>query len=190
MIAASKDAQEVILLDWLPCIHYQVQFQKDQEPTIWALIDLGSEINTMTLAYAKQLGLWTRKTSIRASLFRTFKIVIVGFQIEDKLDRVWFFQESFLLANTRMEIVLGMVFVTFSNANIQFREKELTWRFYITAEALPTTKQVELINKKEFAKTVLDEGFETFVVHVAALEAPLAGITIHHSREARISALI
>ena len=36
----------------------------------------------------------------------------------------------------------------------------------------------------------MDEKSETFVVHVAALEAPLAGMAIHPSRAAQISALI
>ena len=35
----------------------------------------------------------------------------------------------------------------------------------------------------------MDEEFETFVVHVAALEALLAGMTIHPSRAAQIAAL-
>ena len=77
-----------------------------------------------------------------------------------------------------------MPFLTLSNANIQFAAKELTWRSYTAAETLITTKWVELIDKKEFAKAALDEESETFVVHVAALEAPLAGMVIHPSREA------
>ena len=36
----------------------------------------------------------------------------------------------------------------------------------------------------------MDEESETFVVHLAALEALLAGMAIHHSRAAQISALI
>ena len=36
----------------------------------------------------------------------------------------------------------------------------------------------------------LDEGYETFVAHVAAMEAPLAGMTIHLSHKAQILALI
>ena len=64
-----------------------------------------------------------------------------------------------------------MLFLILSNTNIQFAEKKLTWRSYIAAKALPTTKQVELIKKKEFAKRLLDEKFETFVVHIATLKA-------------------
>ena len=130
MIEASKEALEVTL-DRVPCIHYPVQFRKDKGVTIQALFDLGSEVNAMTPAYAKQLDLQVRKTDVGApkingSLLRTFGMVIAGFQVEDKLDKAQFFQESFLLDETSMEVVLGMPFLTFSNANIQFAKKELT----------------------------------------------------------------
>ena len=117
-------------------------------------------------------------------------MVIADSQVEDKLDRARFFQESFLLAKTSIQVVLGIPFLALSNADIQFAEKELTWRFYIAAKALPTRKQVKLIDKKEFAKTALDEKSETFVVHVAAFEALLARMAIYLSRAAQILALI
>lgn len=62
MIGTSKEALEVIL-DPVLCIHYPVQFQKDKE-TVWALIDSGSKVNAMTLAYTKQLGRRTQKTDV------------------------------------------------------------------------------------------------------------------------------
>ena len=45
-------------------------------------------------------------------------MVIAGFQVEDKLGMARFSQESFLLAETSMEVVLGMPFPIFSNADI------------------------------------------------------------------------
>lgn len=88
-----------------------------------------------------------------------------------------------------MEVVLGMPFFTLSNADIQFAEKEIIWRFYTTKEDLFTTQRVELIHKKEFARAALDEEFKTFVVHVAALGASLVGMTIHPLQTAQIAAL-
>ena len=38
-----------------------------------------------------------------------------------------------------MEIVLNRLFLILNNADVQFVEKELTWRSYTTAKALPTT---------------------------------------------------
>ena len=94
-------------------------------------------------------------------------MVIANFQVEDKLGRAWFFQESFLLAETSTEVILEMFFFTFNNADIQFIEKKLIWRSYTAAEALPTTKQLELINKKKFAKVAFEES-KIFVIYVAA----------------------
>ena len=86
-----------------------------------------------------------------------------------------------------MEVVLGMLFLTLSNADVQFVEKKLTWRSYTITKALPTTKRVELINKKEFAKTVLDENFETFVINVTSLDLVPR---IHPERETQIAFLL
>ena len=47
-----------MILDRFSCIHYPVQFEKDKRVTIWSIIDSSSEINAITPAYAKQLGLW------------------------------------------------------------------------------------------------------------------------------------
>ena len=108
-------------------------------------------------------------------------MVLADFQVEDKLKRARFLQETFLLANIDAEIVLSMPFLIFRNVDVQFVEKKLTWRSYNTAEALPTTKRVELINKKKFAKAALDENSETFVVHVASLNLVPR---IHSNKEA------
>ena len=86
-----------------------------------------------------------------------------------------------------MEVVLGMPFLALSNANIEFTGLEkFTWGSYTTIEALPTTNRVELIDKKEFTKAASKEKSETFVVHVATLEAEAS---IHSSRTAQIATL-
>lgn len=107
-------------------------------------------------------------------------MAIAGFLLQDKLNRIWFFEETFFLVNTSMKIVLGMLFFTFSGADIWFTEKKLIWRSYMTTKALPITQKIELINKHKFAKTALDKAFKTFVVYVVALEIP-SGMTIHSS---------
>ena len=181
-------------LDRIPCIHYALHFQKNTAE-VKALIDSGSEVNAMTLAYASKLGLQVCQTNIGAQkidgfTLKTFGIVLASFQVEDKLRRARFFQETFSLADISVEVVLEMLFLILSNADIQFSKKELTWRSYTTAKALPTTKRVELIDKKKFVKAALDENSETFLVHVAALEAPLAEMSIHPDREAQIVSLL
>ena len=51
---------------------------------------------------------------------------------------------------------------------------------------MPTTKRVELMNKKDFAKVALDAESESFVVHISALEVLLSEMTIHLFKAAQI----
>ncbi len=156
-----------------------------------ALIDSSSKVNVITPAYAVELGLTTWKTSVGAQKIdglplETYSMALSWFSIQDSLKRVWFFEETFLLTDISIEIVLGMLFLSLSNANIEFAELEnLTWRLYTEAEALSTTSRVELIHKREFAKAALNKNSETFVVHVAALELPTA-MPIHVSRALQV----
>ena len=126
----------------------------------------------MSLAYAKKLGLNTRKTNVGAqkidgSTLETFGMVIADFQVEDKGGRPRFFQETFLVADIKFEVVLRMLFLKISNADVAFDEGILTWKSYITNKALPTTERVWLVNPKEFVIVALDADSETFVMHVA-----------------------
>ena len=99
----------------------------------------------MTPVYGAKLGLKVQKTDIGIqkvddSTFDTFGMVLVDFKVEDKLGKTQFFQEIFLIANITLKVIFGMLFLTLSNANVQFVEKEFTWRFYSITETLPTTK--------------------------------------------------
>ncbi len=78
-----------------------------------------------------------------------------------------------MLANTSIEMDLVMLFLAFSNADFKFGDEKLTWRFYTAAEALPTTSRVKFIDKRKFAKAVLDGNSEIFLIHVDALEVPI-----------------
>lgn len=72
-----------------------------------------------------------------------------------------------------------MLFVPFSNKNVEFAElRKLTKKFYITGETLPTIYWVKLIDKREFAIAILDKNFETYVIY----DANLGMILIHASR--------
>ena len=84
----------------------------------------------MHLVYATKLGLHTRKIDVGTqkidwSHLDTFGMVILDCSVKDKLGRVQFFQEIFLLANIDLEVVLEMSFLTLSKANIWFTEREL-----------------------------------------------------------------
>lgn len=98
-------------------------------------------------------------------------MVIAGYSLLDKLGKIWFFKEVFLLTDISKKVVLEMPFLTFSNTNIRFIEKELVSKSYTTTEALPSTKRVKLIDRKNFTTVALDENKETFIVYVVTLSA-------------------
>ena len=90
-----------------------------------------------------------------------YGMVIAAFSVTDKVNRVRFFKETFLVANVSPEVVFGILFLPLSGADVNFLGRELRWRTYTTQEALPTTKHVELVGKKEFAAATLDPEYET-----------------------------
>lgn len=55
----------------------------------------------------------------------TYKIVIAGFSIYNKLGKIWFFERIFLLANTSMKVVIEMLFFIFFDVDTRFAEKKL-----------------------------------------------------------------
>lgn len=126
----------------------------------------------MDLNFARKLGFYIWKTSImtqkiNSSALETFGIVITDFQVEDKVNRFRFFQETFLVVDIKFEIILGMLFLKLSNLNVLFYKKTLTQRTYTTNKAIPITKQVEIINKRDFIIAMLDTNSKAFVIHVA-----------------------
>ena len=77
--------------------------------------------------------------------------------LQISVDRVKFFEQTLLVSNVSPEIVLGMRFITLSGANVDFFGRELRWRTYTTEEALPTTKRVKLVGKKELQLQTLTQ---------------------------------
>ena len=104
-------------------------------------------------------------------MLETYEMVVAAFLVEDKANRIRFFEKTFLVANVSPEVVFGMLFLTLSDANVYFLGRELRWRTYSTKEALPTTRRVELVGKKEFAAAGLDAEHETYVVHVGSVSS-------------------
>ena len=142
-----------------------------------ALLDLGSKINVMHLAFTERLDLVVRAINVGAqkidgTTLETYGMVVAAFSVIDQANRIRFFEKTFLVANVSPDMVFGMPFFTLSDADIDFPKKKLWWRLYTIKEALSTTKQVKLVGKKEFAAAGFDPGYETFVVHVASLESP------------------
>ena len=127
-LVTETSKEDDVPLQRVLCVHYPIWFKKKE---VQALINSGSEVNAMTPAYASKLGLQIHRTNIGAqkidgSTLKTFGMVLASFQVEDKLRKAQFFQKTFLLADISAEVVLDMPFLTFSNTDVQFVEKELT----------------------------------------------------------------
>lgn len=105
--------------------------------------------------------------------------------MENKLSRAQFFQKTFLVTNTTLEGILEMPFFTLSNINIQFIKEEFTLRSYTIKKVLLTTSRVELIDKKKFAKTILDN-IKVFIVHVFSFRPK----SIYPNKKAQIAFLL
>lgn len=50
------------------------------------------------------------------------------------------------MANTSIEVVLGMVFLVLSNADVLFADKDLIWRISSPNKTLLTIKHVQIID--------------------------------------------
>ena len=70
----------------VPCIRYPINFGKK---SVSALLDSGSEVNVVHLAFAKELGLPIRLTDVGAqkidgTMLKTYRMVVAAFSVEDK----------------------------------------------------------------------------------------------------------
>ena len=113
-VTGAKEAPKVRILNRISCICYLAQFRKDKGKDVLALLDSGSEVNAMTLAYAIYLGLKMRVTNIglqkiNKSSAAIYGIVIAAFQVVNKLGRSRFFEETFLPAVMSIEVILDML---------------------------------------------------------------------------------
>lgn len=115
-------------------------------------LSITHEVNAILLAYTAKLGLKVRLTNIGAlkingSTLKMFGIVLASVQVVDNLGRAQFFQETFLLANIRIDVILDTL-----------------------AKPLPMIKRVQIINQKKFAAAALKLIEKAFVVHVCSLD--------------------
>lgn len=89
--------------------------------------------------------------------------------MDNKVGKSQFFKQIFLIVEISINIVQKMPFLILRNVEINFLERKLNGRSYITVKAFLTTKQFELAGKKEFTAIALDLDNETFVVYIAFL---------------------
>lgn len=76
MARASKEVQTedgAVQLERIRCIHYPIRFRKDFAD-VGALLDSGSDVNAMTLAFASKLGLKVCSTNVEAQKIDGFTL--------------------------------------------------------------------------------------------------------------------
>ena len=139
--SVTKDNKEAILvsvkeLEQITCIQYPIIFlggvtQDDIElDPVSALLDSGSKVNAMHPAFAERLSLVVQATNvgtqkIDSTIFETYGIVIAVFSVTDQVDKVRFFEETFLVVNVSPDVVFGMPFLSLSGADIDFPKRKL-----------------------------------------------------------------
>lgn len=115
----------ILLFEYILYIYYLYYFLKNKKNNIKTLINSNNEANIMILAYVKRLSFWTWKIDvvvqkIERSNLVTYKVIIIKFQVLNKLDRAYFFQKNGLLTNTSNNVILKLFFLTFNNTDIIF----------------------------------------------------------------------
>ena len=87
--------------------------------------------------------------------------------MKNQVSRPRLFQKTFLVADIKFEIILGMLFFKISNVDVSFNNKTLTWKIYTIIKALFITEQVQIVDLKEFIIVTLDVNSETFEMYMA-----------------------
>ena len=163
------------------------------------MVNFGIKVNAIHLTFAKQLGFPIRPTNvgvqkINGTTLNTHGIVVAAFSVLDKANQVRFFEETFLVVNISPKVVFGMPFPTLSNVDVDYSSRELQWRTYTTKKALPTTRRVELVGRKEFAVAALNPKHETYIVYVGSVNSDASPssslLDVHPFQKSQKSSLI
>lgn len=123
------------------------------------------------------MGLISRPTNINTQKIdgfplKTYDMAPAKFLLQNSLEKMQFFEKTFLLADTSIKVVLKMIFFFLAIKTSCLVHWELFCRFYTTAKALPIIKRIKLIDKYQFVKVALDKNSETFIIYVATLKTP------------------
>ena len=139
--SVTEDSKGAILvsakeLERVTCIQYLIIFSGGitqdglaLDPLL-AFLDLDSKVNTIHLTFAEKLGLVVQTTNVSAqkidgTTLKTYKMMVAAFSITDQANRVRFFEKTFLVANVSPDMILEMLFLILSVANIDFPKRKL-----------------------------------------------------------------
>ena len=86
-------------------------------------------------------------------------MVLAGFSLQDKLERYRFFGETFLLSDISMEVVLIMLFLLLSDADIGFAES-LFGGVTQLQRPYPHLKGLSSLTEREIASATFEPDFK------------------------------
>lgn len=89
---------------------------------IMVLINFKNKVNTRNSTNAAKLDLQIQKTyvniqKIDSFFMETYGIFIASLKVFDSLVCLRFFKGTFLLAEIKMKVIFGILFLTYSNVN-------------------------------------------------------------------------
>lgn len=70
---------------------------------------------------------------IDGSKLGTYNMIIALSRVDEKDEKSYFFEETFLLAEIKMDIVFEIRFATLNNVQVNFNICELKWKSYPAA---------------------------------------------------------
>ena len=92
------------------------------------------------------------------------------------------------MADTKFEVILGIFFFKISNVDVLFGKEILIWKFNTINKALPTTKQVQNVDLKNFFLAALNIDSKMFKVHVAIWERKK--MLMYSKKQAQVGVLL
>lgn len=108
-------------LERISYIKYPVIIKDQTE----VLLDLRSKVNAMSQDFTHQLDFQIQKTNVRVQMMEgiiveIYEMVIFKFSVPNKNGKERFFENSFLLVNFKPDVILGILFLTMSNFDVDF----------------------------------------------------------------------
>lgn len=109
-------------------ISYLFHFFKGQFKT---LINSSNKINVMTPAFTIAFGFTTRPTNVGVRKIDGFSsepygMVSTSFSFQDSRGRVRFIKKIFFLVKPSIKVILSILFLALSNADIKFHAREVS----------------------------------------------------------------
>lgn len=103
----------------------------------------------MTLVYVQKLDLWVQRIDIGTQKIDditlvTYGIIVINFSLQDKNDRDQFFEKIFLVTDTSIEIVLGVLFFSLFDTDVRFAEKNWNKEGILLLRPWPQKKGLNL----------------------------------------------